>query len=90
MARDILSGFGRERSNVPVYDSRISGGGNAGEKDVMGYQSPSGPIGIMSTSIGLNGVVLGNRGSQETRNVFGDGAGGMATNGIVKKSQGRY
>ena len=89
MGRDFLKEFGPER--------RIGRGPEDGgdmtreQRDVMNYSPPKGPIGVMDTSpVGLGGKNLGNRGSQESRNVFGDGAGGMASNGHRCVVQGRY
>ncbi len=87
MSKDFLREFGPERR----IDQGPSGGGDPGRRDVFGYAPPVGPIGVMDTSpVGLGGKNLGNRGSQESRNVFGDGAGGMASNGHRCVVQGRY
>jgi hypothetical protein len=86
MARDFLSEFGPERKS----GTSASDGGTQRGKDVMGYRPPVGPIGINHYEPGLGGRNCGNRGTQESRSVFGDGAGPMATNGQVCKIQGRY
>ncbi len=87
MGRDFLREFGPERR----IDQGPSGGGDLGRRDVMGYAPPVGPIGVMDTSpVGLGGTNLGNRGSQESRNVFGDGGGTYTTIGHRCVVQGRY
>ena len=64
MSRDILSEFGPESPQPQA--SRLENGGKPSERDVMDYQPPTGPIGIMHNAGrgSLNGVNFGNCGSQ--------------------------
>jgi hypothetical protein len=89
MGRDILSEFGPNR-RIKAGGPEDGGDMTKEQRDVLNYKPPSGPIGIGNASVGLGGSNCGNRGSQESRSVFGDGAGGMASNGRVRCVQGRY
>lgn len=88
MARDTLSEYGRDSSQLQKPRA-TSGGKTMSDKiDVMGYQPPVGPIGITRPGApGLGGANLGNCGSQgryssgssgaaQTTPPTGDGAGG--------------
>jgi hypothetical protein len=88
MGRDILSEFGPESYRQPA--SGAADGGTQQGKDVMGYRPPVGPVGINHYEPGLGGRNCGNRGTQESRSVFGDGAGGSIYSGQICKIQGRY
>lgn len=91
MARDFLREFGPERRLRPTPQGQVDSGPDMDDmRDVLNYAPPSGPIGIVDNAVGLNGRNCGNRGSQESRSVFGDGAGPMASNGQVKVIQGRH
>jgi len=62
MAREILGGFGPERS---IEGNRASGGGTQTPRDVHNYSPPVGPKGIMHEGPGLGGNNCGNCGTQQ-------------------------
>lgn len=91
MARDILGGFG-PGSSQPQRGGVGCGGVLPGdEKDVMNYQPPQGPKGIMEDkSPGLHGRNAGN--TNRPTSVDGH-SGSPGLHGVVRSnsgSQGRY
>lgn len=85
MGRDILSGFGNDSGAGDK--PRATSGGITRARDVMGYQPPTGPIGINRTpGPGLGGANLGCCGTQGGDGVSGDGAGGSP--GLHGKNRG--
>lgn len=75
MAKDILGMYGPDSANPQTPSMKKNG--PVAQRDVLNYQPPQGPIGIMRTpGPGLGGANLGCCGTQGQRSSTGDGAGG--------------
>jgi hypothetical protein len=82
MAKDILSEFGNDSSQP--QRPRAASGGCTEAKDVMDYQSPTGPKYITRTGPGLRGGTnFGNAGSQGKRNIYAEGSGSPGLHGCI-------
>lgn len=86
MARGILSEYGPD-ANKPQAP-RLSGQGQVTCRDVMGYQPPTGPIGIGHSGPGLGGSNCGNCGTQGPSGCDGDGESGSPGIGGTNKGMG--
>ena len=86
MARGILSEYGPERR---IEGNRPTSGGVERARDVMNYQAPQGPMGIMGNNRpGLGGENCGNAGTQGKSSCGPGGSGSPGLHGTNKGNSG--
>jgi hypothetical protein len=88
MARDILSEYGNDISHPQA--PRATSGGDEVPRDVMNYESPTGPLDMHYERPGLGGGTNCGSGQMPTSGLTSGGPGNHGTNHGNKGSQGSY